>query len=202
MVAEIDDAKRMQFHDIFLHPTINAMHDLTPDDFELFIKYVFECAGYEVEYVAELRYPVGPGVDLNLYQSNAGGERLLKARVEVRRYAPNNHITLQAVREDIGTLHLAGGVHGYLITTSDFQQNAYIAEGDAQGAVRLINGAHLMRYIAYVGGSVYTDEHSIERTPYIVSPAYLFEADAISRRNTKHPHSAVWVDPLKGFWVG
>jgi len=148
MVDEIDDAKRKQFHGIFLHPTIKAMHDLTPEDFELFIKYVFECAGYEVEYVAELRYPVGPCVDLNLYQPNAGGKRILKARVEVRRYAPNNHITLQAAREYVGTLHLAGAVHGYLITTSDYQQNAYIAESDAKGAVRLINGTHLMRSIA------------------------------------------------------
>jgi hypothetical protein len=98
------------------------MHNLTPEDFELFIKHVFECAGFDVEYVAELRYPVGPGVDLNLYQPNSGGKRVLKARVEVRGYAPNNFITLQAVREYVGTLHLAGGFMVFSLPQATFNR--------------------------------------------------------------------------------
>jgi hypothetical protein len=44
MVAEINDAKREQFREIFLCPTIETMHNLTPEDFELFVQHVFECA--------------------------------------------------------------------------------------------------------------------------------------------------------------
>jgi hypothetical protein len=63
MAAQADDERMRRFEVLFEAPTIPAMLALSPGDFELFIKYVFECAGYTVHYVGDVAYPEGPGAD-------------------------------------------------------------------------------------------------------------------------------------------
>ncbi len=160
------------------------MHQLTPDDFELFVAHIFTCAGYDVERMGQIKYPEGPGVDLDIYTlTEQRKNRRLVARVEVRRYAADRFISLQQTREFVGTLEIAGGnMPGYLVTTSDFAANAYQVQKDLNGRVHLINGDRLLRYIAYVGGSLYADDQGIRRTPWPVSPDWLFTADDVIRQ--------------------
>lgn len=187
MAVHLDADKAQQFEHLFLSPSIDKMHQLSPDDFELFVGHIFTCAGYDVDHMAQIKYPEGPGVDLDLYaQSEQRRSRHLVARVEVRRYAPERWITLQQTREFVGTLQIAGGgIPGYLVTTSDFAANAYQAEKDLNGKVRLINGDRLLRYIAYIGGSFYADEQGVRRTPWPVSPDWLFTADEMVRQQNR-----------------
>jgi hypothetical protein len=92
---------------------------LSPEDFELFIAHVFTCAGYYLQHMVRKKYPEGHDVDLDLYASKGttGGRQLI-ARVEVRRYTSRTLITLLAVRELTGMLHIAQGIPGYLYTGS------------------------------------------------------------------------------------
>lgn len=67
MAVALDPKRLALFEDLFRNPSCVRMHDeLSPDDFEVFVDYVFTCAGYAVEDVSERRFPRGPGVDLNL----------------------------------------------------------------------------------------------------------------------------------------
>src|SRR5262249_13633414 len=113
--------------------------------------HVFSCAGYSVEHVADQQFPLGPGVDLDLYAGATKGTPL--ARVEVRRWAPQNLLGYHDVADFVGVLAIAGGIPGYLVTTSGFNANAWQAAGQVDAKVRLIDGAALLRYITYVGGS-------------------------------------------------
>src|SRR6476661_3220663 len=92
------------FEKVFQHPTIDAMHAMSWQDFELFVGHVFASAGYAAEHVAQIQFPEGPGVDFNLYSDQVGGT--LVARVEVRRYAPHNKLLVGHVSDFIGRPHI------------------------------------------------------------------------------------------------
>src|SRR5690348_763903 len=118
-MAELVNEERVKrFEAMLQSPSLAAMLDLAPDEFEQFVKYVFECAGYGVKYVGDIPFPEGPGVDLDLHGGNEAGKVL--ARVEVRRYTPPNTISLQQVAAFIGLTHLNGDLPAYMVTTSDF----------------------------------------------------------------------------------
>src|SRR5689334_13464223 len=122
MAAQQDESQQEHFEALFKSPRLDAMLAMTPDEFEQFVKHVFEHAGYLVEVVARKRFPYGPGVDLNLH-TNPNMKKPV-ARVEVRRYAPQNPLTYDDVATFVGTLTLAGNIPGYLVTTSSFNKNA------------------------------------------------------------------------------
>lgn len=151
MAAVRDEEKVSRFEQLFARPSITGMLELSWQDFQDFVAYVFTWAGYTVEHVADQHFPLGPGVDLNLYTGQVKGKPT--ARVEVRRYAPSNKLGFADIAAFLGVLDLAQGVPGYLVTTSDFGDAAYQAARQANGRVRLINGRRLLRYITYVGGS-------------------------------------------------
>jgi chromosome partitioning protein len=151
MAAVRDEEKDSRFERLFARPSITEMLELSWQDFQDFVAYVFAWAGYTVEHVADQHFPLGPGVDLNLYSGPMKGKPA--ARIEVRRYDPSNRLGFSDVATFLGVLDLAQGVPGYLVTTSDFGDAAYQAARQANGRVRLINGRRLLRYITYVGGS-------------------------------------------------
>ncbi len=170
------DAQQVaRYEALFADPSPEAMHALEPHEFEWFVAYVFFCAGYQVEYVAEQRFPNGPGVDLNLYGGEPGAPLL--ARVEARRYkpSPDRLIELRDIAAFMGMLEFAGGAPGYLITTSDFNANARVAARleNAEGKLRLVNGADLCRYVTYIRGSRIRDAQGNVRTPAPTAPDWL-----------------------------
>src|SRR5579884_125543 len=167
------------FEEIFARPTIEGMLALDWHDFEDFVKYVFECAGYAVERVSS--YP-NRHVDLLLYAGRVGGKP--SARVEVRRYA-TAHIIKPAVLAFLGALQIAGATPGYLVTTSDFTAPAYEAAAASNGKVHLINGQRLIRYIQYVAGTRLTGEdarQSVIPQP-LIPPDCLSTAESIEKRD-------------------
>ena len=185
MTVKLDASKTKIFEDLFEHPSLDAMHALSPDDFELFVGHVFHSAGYGVQHVGRQYFPEGPGLDFNLYADEIDGHMVgdLIARVEVRRYAKHNMISLDAVMSVIGRLHINEDVPGFIVTTSDFYPAARVAESKAPNLLRLVNGDHFVRYIRYIGGSRYTDQRGRLRTPTRVSPSAVVNADHIPRRD-------------------
>ena len=181
MATTLDNERLVRFEEIFKAPTIEAMLALSPGDFELFVQYVFECAGYGVVYVGNVPYPEGPGVDLDLVNS-AEGSRVL-ARVEVRRYTPPNSISLHQVAAFIGLTQLRSDTPGYMVTTSDFTPPGYVAAKETNGRVRLINGEHLLRFITYVGGSRLTGPNAPRsQNAARIAPTFILEADSVKRQ--------------------
>jgi hypothetical protein len=112
MAVALDTAKVAQFEELFKDPSLESMLRLNWSEFQDFVQYVFECAGYVVEYVADRRYPFGPGVDLNLHVGMIQEPPF--ARVEVRHYDPGALIAFGDVAAFLGILNLGGGVPGYL----------------------------------------------------------------------------------------
>lgn len=180
MAALADEERVRRFEVLFERPSLDKMLALSPDEFEQFVKYVFECAGYTVQYVGNLPFPDGPGVDLDLHGGNEAGRVL--ARVEVRRYTPPNTVSLQQVAAFIGLNHLGGDTPAYMVTTSDFTPAAYAAAHETNGRVRLLNGEHLLRYITYVGGSRLTGPNAPRsQNASRIAPTYILEADSVQR---------------------
>lgn len=181
MAAQKDESQYEHFEKLFMDPKLDAMLAMTPDEFEQFVKHVFEHAGYLVELVARKRFPYGPGVDLNLH-INSNMKKAV-ARVEVRRYAPQNPLTYDDVATFVGTLTLAGNIPGYLVTTSTFNRNARKAAELPNSNCHLVDGDTLHRYITYVAGSrvhgVYAGQQ-IE-SPAPLAPERLFEADKLTK---------------------
>jgi len=73
----------------------------------------------------------------------------------------------------IGKLQVAQAVPGFMVTTSDFNAPAREAAKRANGLVHLVNGTSLLRYIFYIGGSLFADSSGLRRTPAIVSPDFI-----------------------------
>jgi restriction endonuclease Mrr len=171
VAAVVTLEKIAHFETLFRTPTIDGMIALDPSDFEHFVAYVFNCAGYTVEYIADAHFPYGPGVDLNLYSSLVAKKPL--ARVEVKRYAPGNRVSYDEAKGFNGVLHHGETLPGYFVTTSDFHANARTFAEDTHGRLRLLNGEQLLRYITYLGGSRVSDPNGLQRTPALTPPDWL-----------------------------
>jgi chromosome partitioning protein len=174
------------FEELYAHPTLPGMHALSPTVFEHFIAHVFTCAGYTVQHVANRQFPDGPGVDLNLYDGPIKGKPAV--RVEVRRYAPNHWLFYHDVADFVGVLQIAGGIPGYLVTTSSFNDNAHTAAAAVGDKVRLIDGQRLLRYITYIGGSRLSGKYAATLTAPVkpTSLAWLWKGDEVAVK-TAHP---------------
>jgi hypothetical protein len=181
------------FERLFANPSIEEMlpPHLEWPNFEQFIRYVFDCAGYAAVHVAEQKYPdpVGMGFDLNLHAQHPNGRIL--ARVEVRQFKPGHPLDLNSVMAFIGKLAVAKAHQGFMVTTSDFTGPAYTAAEATGGKVQLINGKTLLRYITYVGGSR-TDGTFAGQTvapPDPIPPTVLRDADAIMTATARPPRT-------------
>ena len=178
---------RAKFEPLFKAPVlVDIAENLTWQQFERFLGYLFFCAGFEVENVSNDKLPRGPGVDLNVYVTRA--EETPIARIEARRYTPNGSgIQLDDVVKFAGVITLAGDVPGYLITTAKFAVGAHhvISRPKAKD-IHLVDGDALLRYITYVYGSRVADGYGFHRATLPIWPDWLFANVSQEPRNSAH----------------
>lgn len=156
-------------------PSVGRLLELEWADFEKYVAYAFERAGYGVENVA-LKF--GPGFDLKLYSSpDLKGKPV--AHVSVKHHKSlKDKVGAPDVNAFKGALQGAGATTGYLVTNTGFtppaEQHAALAKG-----LRLIDGEHLLRFVRYVSGS---------RPPKSgappISPDILIQAESVPFRTT------------------
>lgn len=166
---------------VFENPSKEAMLALDWSEFEDFVQFVFESAGFAVEKVSSRPKH---NVDLILRARNNGGKVL--ARVEVRRYETAN-IIKGRVLQFYGALMAQGNAPGYIVTTSDFTKPAYEVAESTHDKVRLINGDRFLRYIKYVSGTriLGASGESPSLVQPTIAPDLLFDIEAIPRRDSK-----------------
>lgn len=140
------------FEAIFARPTMRAMLELTPHQFERFVAHVFRHAGYGVN---DMSFKFVWGVDLELRQTTPTGERGIGG-IEVKRYAPEHKVDKATVQQLVGARLLRNRrMIGYLVTTSDFTPDA-CQLASTYKHIHLLDGAQFVRYINYLRGSIDT----------------------------------------------
>ncbi|HEU0028907.1 MAG TPA: AAA family ATPase [Ktedonobacterales bacterium] len=149
-------AEPVKFAELFQHPTVEAMHALSPRDFERFVAYVLRRAGYDVR-------EVGPhwlkGVDLEL---RLPGKTHIIGGVECKRFAPDNLVSASIVQHVRGASSVSKpGAKPFVITTSDFKDTAHAMAESGSKQVYLVNGQQLVRYNTYIQGSRNDDDDVI-----------------------------------------
>lgn len=189
-LQESTQQAREHFAKLFTDPLISPQKlydELTDMEFEHFVKYIFEQAGYAVEYTGNQH---GPGLDLKVSTGTIGRQRL-HAGVQVKHYRLDpdiRKVTTPEVVQLRGGLPEASEVTGYFVTTSKFNDQA-LNEAKNERRIWPIDGKRLVRYITYVGGTrptTGTDQEAIPvgypLTP--IPPEALFTADDLVRRPT------------------
>ena len=189
MAAEYDDRDLFArlFEEEALTPQL-IYDQVTDIQFEFFIAYVFEQAGYRVEHTG---YQHGPGLDLKVSIGLTSGQSL-HAGVQVKHFQPGvTKVTAPQVVSLRGGLPQLSDVTGYFVTTSTFNDPALV---EAQHGRRIwpIDGEHLVRYITYLRGSraVRKDDVDPDRTLHSnpiapIAPDVFFTADKIEQRPVK-----------------
>jgi chromosome partitioning protein len=153
---------------LFNNPSVEAMHALSPREFERFVAYVLRRAGYDVKEVAPhfLR-----GVDLEV---RLPGRARIFAGVECKRFAPDQLVTAPIVRGVRGAPAVDRvGAKPFVITTSDFNEAAHRMAEEGARRVYLVNGPQLVRYITYIRGSRYDGDDVVTS----LSPEYFAGRD-------------------------
>lgn len=165
-----------KYDEFFEKATIDKLLTLTWQEFQLFIDHVFTYAGYSVKDVSGSKWPSGPGFDLELYEPS---NTKLASYVEVRRLKEDNLLDFNDVAAFIGTLTLAQQeVPSFMVTTSSFTGPARAA-ATKHGNIFLVDGAHLLRYIKYIGNSRVKNQNAQAASPVFISPKVLWDADNI-----------------------
>lgn len=167
-------AQPVKFAALFDHPTVEAMHALTPQDFERFVAYVLRRAGYDVR-------EVGPhwvkGVDLEI---RLPGKTRIFGGVECKRFAPENWVSASIVQHVRGASSVSKpGAKPFVITTSDFKETAHQMAESHSKRVHLVNARQLIRYITYIQRSRNDDDDVITS----LSPEFF------AGRDSKHAYS-------------
>ncbi len=175
------------FAGLFNAPSIERMlADLNDHEFEHFVGYVFEQAGYVVEDTAGQR---GPGLDLKLYVGSIAPGNL-RAGVQIKQYRQDQTVVAPDVVRLRGGVAANGGVPGYFVTTSSFVGPALV---QARGAPRIwpIDGAAFLRYITYVRGTrafIPPDPHdelsALDGPVVPIPPEAILIADTIAHRSS------------------
>ncbi|MGH2517971.1 MAG: restriction endonuclease, partial [Ktedonobacterales bacterium] len=161
------------FDDLFKKPTIAGMYALNPKQFEGFVRFVFERGGYTVRDVST---QYGRGLDLELYTNAASAQPV--AAIQVKRNDADNPVTTPTILNFLGALTNAGGIPGYLITTSSFNTPAR-QQASVLRQIRLIDGERLVRFVKYLRGSRH---RGAPGTP--ISPDILLEDESVDLRHT------------------
>lgn len=179
MAAVVDEATRTRFVQLLRSPSLEGMVALPWEDFEDFVRFVFEGAGYHVTKVASQHHR--HHVDLELRYKAEGR---VVALVEVRRYTTANIIKAR-VLQFVGALNAKHVPAGFLVTTTDFTQPGYGVAQEVGPKLLLVNGQHFLRFIKYVHGSRLTGDaaEKLAVPQPLISPSHLFEADSIPRHH-------------------
>lgn len=176
---------------LFAEPSIEGMlQKLNDIEFEHFVGYVFQQAGYLVEHTGNQH---GPGLDLKVF-SGPGAARTRHAGVQVKHYVLTHKVNTHEVTHLRGGLPAGASVVGYFVTTSSFQ-NLALEEAKRPRRIWPIDGDHLLRYITYVRGSrpeVTDGADQNGAQPRFVPPPIpveaLFAADKLVRRSPDTTH--------------
>ncbi|HEX5441691.1 MAG TPA: AAA family ATPase [Ktedonobacterales bacterium] len=177
-----------RFADLFRNPSIDAMYALSPKDFEHFIAYVLQRAGYTVK-------EVGPhflrGLDLEM---RLPGKSTIFGGIECKRFASNQLVTAPIVRGVRGAPAVdRRNAKPFVITTSDFNEAARKMAQTGNKRAYLINGAQLIRYIAYIQGSRHDDDDVLTS----LSPEY-FSDNGLAGSGKSHTTKILTVANNKG----
>ena len=189
--AAIDTAV---FESIFAELSPNTMlqrmlHELDDDEFEQFVAYVFQRAGYVSKHVGRSRST--SGIDVEIYLSPKSADPA--AYIQVKHYDPKSApVGVGYVAQLIGSPAGASPKSlKFLVTTSDFAPKAY-QEAAQNKQVRLFNGWRFLRYIYYLRESRHLN---VAGTP--ISPEWLFTGEAVRAESSRH-HRTIAVANNKG----
>jgi hypothetical protein len=175
MTTKLDPEKATLFRRIFEQPTIDKIFALEPGDVEQFVRYVFEAAGFLVQDVHSNHFPQGPGVDLTLHDAHSPDT--LQHLVEVKRWQAD--VGPEPVQAFGWKLHHKK-IPGYFVSVSGFTAAAQaVALQDPD--IRLIDGKHLLRYIAYLGRSRVDHAYATIQIPLAeaAGPEWTLKADGV-----------------------
>jgi chromosome partitioning protein len=173
------------FPALFAEPSIERLlHELGDIEFEHFVGYVFQQAGYFVDHTGNQH---GPGLDLKV-SLGPGASRARHAGVQVKHFVPTHRVGAHDVTHLRGGLPVGANVVGYFVTTSSFQSLA-LEEAKRPRRIWPIDGDHFVRYINYVRGTrqaaksaaAQTKQQQNGMSPPIPAEAF-FAADGIERR--------------------
>jgi restriction endonuclease Mrr len=135
---QIDIAK---FESIYTEPTIDRMlRELSDHEFEHFVGYVFERAGFNVEDTAG---QYGQGLDLRLHATDAH-----KFGVSVKHFTPPGNV-VNGPQMMLFRGALLNGLAGITVTTSYYNGPA-MEEAHKRPRILALDGEQLLRYITYV----------------------------------------------------
>ena len=158
------------FRDIFESPSLERMlKELDPYQFEDFVGFVFEQAGFAVEDAAG---QFGQGLDLKLHASSPDRR---KYGVSVKHFTPPGNVTGPQMMLLRGALH--NGLVGVAVTIGDYNGPA-LDEALKEPRMWALNGEQFLRYMAYVRGSrpktnpatSSAGKHPVIFTPAAISP--------------------------------
>jgi chromosome partitioning protein len=171
------------FAGLFNDPSIERMvNGLSDHEFEHFVGYVFEQAGYTVE---DWAGQTGHGLDLKLF-TGPSAARATYAGVSVKHFSPGSQVSGPLMMN----FHGAVGNHlqGYAVTTSTFNEQA-LKEAKKEPQIWPIDGEHLLRYITYIRGTRTERAHDTESDARLhtnalvpIPPEVFLAADDMVRR--------------------
>jgi chromosome partitioning protein len=171
------------FAEMFNDPSIERMlTDLSDHEFEHFVGYVFEQAGYRVE---DWAGQYGHGLDLKLFTGPMAAKAPY-AGVSVKHFSPGNLVNGQHMMNFRGAV--GSHLQGYAVTTSRFNEQA-LKEAKKVPQIWPIDGEHLLRYIRYVRGTRTEHAHDTEGDTRLhtnalapISPEVFLAADDVVHR--------------------
>ncbi len=165
----------VKFERIYTEPSIARLqHEFEDHEFEHFVGYVFEQAGFTVEDAAG---QFGKGLDLRLHASSSDRR---KYGVSVKHFTPPGNVTGPQMMLLRGALH--NGLIGVAVTTSDFNGPA-LDEALKEPRMWTLTGDQFLRYMTYVRGSrpkTSAATSSAGKHPVIFTPAAI-SPDAVIR---------------------
>ncbi len=163
---------------LYSDPSVGRMRKLTSGEFEKFVQFVLDHAGYRAKHTGPF---FGRGVDIELQEKVDSGKPRRLGGVECKKYNGKLPVGKDPVQKLAGAKAIKGGVPGYLITTSTFTEPA-IQEAQGRPNIHLIDGEQFVRYTKYVQGSVGT-EHRSSLT--VIMPSVILDADRLMQNRPK-----------------
>jgi chromosome partitioning protein len=178
------------FAALYTTPSIESMLPPHLDEyqFEHFVEYVFQQAGFSVQFTANQHRGHGT-LDLKLFCGPPSAPAF-HAGVQVKQYELRNRVKLGEVVQLRGGLPHGSDAPGYLVTTSTFTADARAeAERTGERPICPLDGAHFLRYITYVHGTRPMITASRHQRPAgfpmaPIPPEVVFWADMIPHRPT------------------
>ncbi len=158
------------YAELFRAPSVESMYALTPQQFEHFVAYVLQRAGYDVK-------EVGPhflhGVDIEM---RLPGKTRIFGGVECKKFASDNLVKANVVSKVKGAASVSKpGAKSFVVTTSDFNGAAHQVAVAGNKHAYLLNGSQLVRYINYIRGSRHDDEDVLTS----ISPEFFAGRDGV-----------------------